>query len=84
MVGSGRRKVGAALLLGLLAAAGIAEARDRREQVTTAQVGGLQPAARPGSTLAASSSMKLGDLRLPPPGYIDYCLRYRGIDQGCR
>ena len=33
--------------------------------------------------LPASSVMPLGELRLPPPGYVDYCLRFKGRDQGC-
>jgi hypothetical protein len=33
--------------------------------------------------LLASSMMPLGELRLPPPGYVDYCLRFKGRDQGC-
>ncbi len=33
--------------------------------------------------LPASSVLPLGELRLPPPGYVDYCLRFKGRDQGC-
>lgn len=36
-----------------------------------------------GSRLPASSAMPVGEDRLPPPGYLDYCLRFRGRDQGC-
>jgi hypothetical protein len=85
MVESGRRKVGAALLLGLLLATGSAEARGKREPgITAAQDGAIRLVASEASALPVSSTMQLGDLRLPPPGYLDYCLRYRGIDRGCR
>jgi hypothetical protein len=33
--------------------------------------------------LPASSAMRVGEGRLPPAGYLDYCLRFRGRDQGC-
>ena len=31
----------------------------------------------------AGAAMPLAGPRLPPPGYLDYCLRFRGLDQGC-
>jgi hypothetical protein len=33
--------------------------------------------------LPASSVMRVGEERLPPAGYLDYCLRFRVRDQGC-
>ena len=33
--------------------------------------------------LPASTVMPLGEWRLPPPGYVDYCLRFKDRDQGC-
>ena len=33
--------------------------------------------------LPASSPMPLGEWRLPPPGYVDYCLRFKSRDRGC-
>lgn len=34
--------------------------------------------------LPSSSAMPTGDWRLPPPGYLDYCLRFRSRDRACR
>ena len=36
-------------------------------------------AARP----PAGAAMPLAGWRLPPPGYLDYCLRFRDRDQAC-
>ncbi len=31
----------------------------------------------------ASAAMPLAGRRLPPPGYLDYCLRFRDRDRAC-
>ncbi len=55
---------------------------DAREPGRTASPGPA-PIARAQPLLPPSSAMPLGDWRLPPPGYVDYCLRFKGRDRGC-
>lgn len=84
MLGKGRQ-VGLILLLGLLSAP-VAEARERarREVTATSEPGVVIVVPGENRALPRSSAMRLGDPRLPPPGYVDYCLRYRQQDGGCR
>ena len=78
-----RRGAFTGLLLGLtLACATAAHATvPAPADGTVAAKGGDGAAgARP---LPAGAAMPLAGRRLPPPGYLDYCLRFRDRDQGC-
>jgi hypothetical protein len=99
MGGSARRGVLTSLaLLGLVATAYPGAARattaPAERAAATARNGGpasgggamvrkaadaADDAARP----PAGAAMPLAGWRLPPPGYLDYCLRFRDRDQAC-
>ena len=90
MGGAARRGVFTSLaLLGLVAGYPTAAHATASTDRTAARNGG--PASEDGIAVReaaarrppASAVMPLAGRRLPPPGYLDYCLRFRGRDEAC-
>lgn len=83
--GSSRRRTAAGVLALTLIVVAVPRAPEAGEAARPDAAGaaGPAPSARAPRLLPASSAMPLGAWRLPPPGYVDYCLRFKGRDQGC-